>query len=368
MSEGAESLTTNLIASPNLKEALVEIEDQLRLRPFRPHPLFAGGHAQTLAAYLWPRRFILRAQRRDPIRLFEVEPNVHLLARCRWQPDRLAHPTLVLVHGFEGSISSVYMLGTAEKAFRAGFNVVRLNMRTCGGTEHLTPTLYHSGQTRDFDRVLRELRERDRLAQLFLVGFSMSGNMALRLVADYGATEFPELLGIVAVSPSLDLSACADAIERRANRLYQWSFLNSLRRRMRLKHRLHPELYDLRPLRQVRTIRDFDECYTTAHGGYRSAAEYYAMTSAKDHLSRIRRPTLIIQAQDDPLVPFDSFPHEAIKSNPHIIMLAPRSGGHVGFLATPNGGEDRWWAENRIVDFCRLLYQHANRSGPAERR
>lgn len=334
---------------------LADIARQLGARPFEPHPLFRTAHAQTIAAHLWPRRFLFRTARHDEARMFEVEPGVRLLARCRWQRSKHEHATVILVHGFEGSASSVYMLGTADKAFRAGFNVVRLNMRTCGGTEHLTPTLYHSGLIHDFDAVISELVTLDRLRVLLLIGFSMSGNMALRLVAEYGAAKRPELVGVVAISPSLDLSACAEAIERRANRVYQSSFLRSLRRRMRRKHRLHPDTYDLTPLRRVRTIRDFDECFTTKYGGYRSVSEYYAAASAKKHIEYIRRPTLIIQAQDDPLIPFSSFPHEAIARNPYIIMLAPRSGGHVGFLAKAAAGEDRWWAENRAVQFCRLL-------------
>ncbi|MER3428097.1 MAG: alpha/beta hydrolase [Pyrinomonas sp.] len=342
-------------ATESLALDMEAIARQLNARPFKPHPLFRSAHAQTLAAFLWPRRFLFRAAQYDEARTFEVEPDVRLLARCRWQESRRERATVILVHGFEGSASSVYILGTADKAFRAGFNVVRLNMRTCGGTEHLTPTLYHSGLIRDFDSVIGQLVEQDRLRALLLVGFSMSGNMTLRLVAEYGAARRPELVGAVAVSPSLDLNACADAIERRENRIYQRSFLRSLRRRMRRKHRLHPDTYDLAPLRRVRTIRDFDEFFTTKYGGYRSVSEYYAATSAKEHLAHIRRPTLIIQAQDDPLIPFASFPHETIARNPYIIMLAPQNGGHVGFLAKSTVGEDRWWAENRAVEFCRLI-------------
>src|SRR5919199_1307847 len=129
---------------------LREIAEKLKARPFKPHPKFVGGHAQTFAGYYWPRGFLKRAHRRDEPRIFEVEPGVRLLAHCRWQKQRLAHPTMVLVHGLEGANTSVYMLGTAEKAFKAGFNVVRLNFRTCGKTEHLTPTFYHGGLARDF--------------------------------------------------------------------------------------------------------------------------------------------------------------------------------------------------------------------------
>ena len=145
---------------------------------FKPHPLFKNGHAQTIVAYAWPRYFATTGESIEE-RLFDLEPDVRLLAYCHWQTDRVMHPTLLLVHGLEGSSNSKYMLGTAEKAFRTGFNVIRLNLRTCGGTEHLTPTLYHSGMTGDLRAVVRELIERDHLRSIFLAGFSMGGNMVL---------------------------------------------------------------------------------------------------------------------------------------------------------------------------------------------
>ena len=158
---------------------LKQIAWMLAAKPFAPHPAFTNGHAQTLAAYYWPRPFLRRAHRQDEARLFEVEPGVRLLAHCRWQKDRRSHPTMLLAHGLEGASTSVYMLGTAEKAYRAGFNVVRLNFRTCGRTEHLTPTLYHAGMTGDLRAILCELIEKDQLAHILMVGFSMGGNMSL---------------------------------------------------------------------------------------------------------------------------------------------------------------------------------------------
>ena len=140
------------------RASLDVIARQLGERAFKPHPLFVNGHAQTLAAYAWPRRFsLVRTHRADQERIFMVEPGVSLLAHCRWQPDRRAHPTMILIHGLEGSSTSVYMLSTARKAYLAGFNVIRLNLRNCGGTEHLTPTLYNSGLSGDVRAIVREL-------------------------------------------------------------------------------------------------------------------------------------------------------------------------------------------------------------------
>ncbi|HEX8096913.1 MAG TPA: alpha/beta fold hydrolase [Pyrinomonadaceae bacterium] len=342
------------------RAALAAVARALREKPFRPHPLLNDGHSQTLGAYFWPRRFRLRGHGNDERRLFEVEPAVRLLAHCRWQEDRLAHPTVLLVHGLEGSSESVYMVSTAIKAFRAGFNVVRLNQRNCGGSEGLTQTLYHSGLVGDLRAVLGELTEGDHLARLYLVGFSMSGNMALKLAGEDAGRTPPELRAVCAVSPSVDLRSTADAIERRSNWLYRRSFIKALHRRVRTKKRLYPDVYDTAPLGRVRTIRDFDELYTARHGGYAGADDYYDRASSRPLLKDIRLPTLIIHAQDDPFIPFEPLRDPSVTGNPNILLLAPEHGGHVGFVGARADGEDRFWAENRVVEFCRLVEECAS--------
>jgi uncharacterized protein len=268
---------------------------------------------------------------------------------------------MILVHGLEGANTSVYMLGTAEKAHRAGFNVIRLNLRNCGKTEHMTPTLYHAGLISDLHAILRELIGQDGLSNIFIVGFSMGGNMSLML-AGVDADEVPrELAGICAISPTIDLSSCVDAIEWRANRLYKWSFLRSMKNRLRRKQKLFPELYDTTGLNRIRKLREFDERYTSVIGGYNSADEYYERASALHVIHQIETPTLMIHAQDDPFVPFQPFRHPSIAENPYLIFLAPEHGGHVGFISADTNREDRFWMENRVVEFCKLI--HDRQSG-----
>lgn len=336
---------------------LAEIARALRAKPFRPHRLFRNGHAQTVVYYAWPhRRRLGDEHRRDEGRLFEVEPGTRLLAHCRWQERRRERPTLVLVHGLEGSSDSIYMVGIARKAFRAGFNVVRLNSRTCGGTEHLTKTLYHSGMSGDLRHIVGELAESDGLRSIYLAGFSMGGNLVLKLAGEYGDDPPRELSGVCAVSPAMDLGACAEAIERRANWLYERSFVRDLRRRVGRKAKLFPGVYDTRNLRRVRTVRDFDELFTAVHGGFKDAEDYYRQCSALHLVPRIRVPTLIVHAQDDPFIPFEpAFRNPSLVENPHVILLATRHGGHVAFIGEAAGGEDRFWLENRVVEFGALL-------------
>ncbi len=356
------TIENELTTSPASTLAMIErVRGAILSRTFTPHRFWRGGHRQTVAAYLARRRKALEsAHAADETRLFQTESDSQVLAHCRWQKSPANHPTLILVHGLEGSSISVYMLGTSFKAYAAGFNVVRLNMRNCGATEHLTPTLYDSGMTGDLRFVIDNFIKHENLSRIFIAGFSMGGNVVLKLAGELGRDAPDELAGCCAVSPSLDLTACAAAIEHPSNRIYQSRFVGSLHNRMRRKHELFPQVYDINNLKIVRTVRDFDERFTAPHGGYKTADDYYEQASALRVASRIQIPTLIITAQDDPFVPYKSFTDCAITDNAHIILHAPTHGGHVGFLADKpeaNGSvtSDRFWAEHRIVEFCTLV-------------
>jgi len=323
-------------------------------KPFRPHQLFRQGHAQTIAAYAWPRGFRFHSET-DEERFFQVEPDVKVLAHCRWQADRHAHPTIVIWHGIEGSSASVYMLAIAEKGFRAGFNIVRMNFRNCGGTEHLTPTLYHGGLTSDLRTVIAELIDEDQIGNIVVVGFSLGGNLVLKLAGEYGDAPPKEILAIAAVSPSVDLTASADLILKRSNWLYQRDFVRRLKQRIRTKRRLFPELYDLSGLNEIRTLREFDERFTAPSNGFRDAEDYYYRASSLRVADQIRIPTLIIHAEDDPFIPIAPLRDPAFADNPYILLVATKQGGHVAFISQElNGDEDRFWAENRVLDFCKL--------------
>jgi uncharacterized protein len=334
-----------------MKDAIL---DELGQPAFVPHPALKNGHAQTLAGALMRRRFKLTAGNREE-RLFDIAPGVQVLGYCSWQAERTAHPTLVLAHGMEGSTESRYMLGTAEKALAAGFNVIRMNVRNCGGTEHLSPTLYHAGLTDDLKQIIKELGERDGLGEIYLAGFSLGGNMALKLAGEYGSDAPPNLRGVIAVSPSIDLAICADAIELRSNLIYHFKFITSLRNRLRRKARLFPDRYDVSRLRGIWTIRQFDDLITAPHMGFQNVAHYYERASSLPFIKQITVPTLIVHAKDDPFIPFAQFEGEEVTSNPNVTLIAPAHGGHVGFIAASGEGESRFWAETMIVEFVRLI-------------
>ena len=336
------------------KALLARVAQVFEANPFKPHPMFLSGHAQTLAAYAWPRGFRSYAEK-DEERFFEVEPGVKVLAHCRWQPELTTHPTIVIWHGIEGSTASNYMLAIAQKGFKAGLNIVRVNLRNCGGTEHLTPTLYHGGLSQDLRAVVKELIEKDLLSPLLLVGYSLGGNLVLKLAGEYGDDPPKEVLGVCAVSPSVDLTASAELILKRSNWIYQQDFVRRLKKRIRTKQKLYPELYDISGLSQIRTVRAFDERFTAPGHGFANANDYYHRSSSLRVADKIRVPTLIIHAEDDPFIPFAPLREPGFSENPYILLIHPQRGGHVAFLAdSPEEHEDRFWADNRVVEFCKL--------------
>ena len=320
---------------------------------YRPRRRLRNGHLMTVFAWAKPRSF--KALPQPSERLFDVAPDTKVLAHCHWQERRAERPVLLALHGLEGSSSAHYMRGIADKAFRAGFNVVLLNQRNCGGTEALAAGLYHSGLTHDADYVIRELTERDGIPHVVVAGYSLGGNLALKLAGDYGDAPPPALRGVCAVSPVMELGDCVRALERRQNMAYQWNFVRGLKARMRRKARCHPERFPLDPLRRIRTVRDFDEAYTAPHFGFRDAADYYYRASAMRVIDRVKVPALIITAEDDPFVPIEPFTDPRVTRNSNLHVVITRHGGHCGFLTDSMNGDDGYWAEARILEFVKRL-------------
>jgi uncharacterized protein len=339
-----------------VRSLLAQTSQLFAARPFNPHPIFKHGHAQTLGAFAWPRKYRFQTPT-DEEQIFDVAVDVKVLGRCRWHQDRIEHPTMIIWHGIEGSTESTYMIAMADKAFNAGFNVIRMNLRTCGGTEHLTNSIYHGGLTEDLREVVRQLIEDHHLERLFLVGFSLGGNMVLKLAGEYADNPPKEVVAICAVSPSVDLTASAALILKRSNWIYNRDFVYRLKKRLRDKHKLFPELYDITGLESVRTLREFDNQFTARAHGFADAEDYYYKASSIRVADKIRISTLIIHAQDDPFIPFEPLRDPVFTNNPYILLIDTERGGHVAFVSSKSNGEDRFWSENRVVEFCALANQ-----------
>ena len=333
----------------------VELRDPPRLptmdamKEFVPSRWLRNPHAMTIAATFWRRKYSRLPA--STSRLFEVEPGTQVRSECHMQENPRDHATIVLLHGLEGSSESGYMLGIAEKAWVSGFNVVRLNQRNCGGTERLTRTLYHSGLSGDIRSVISELIERDQLPEIFAVGFSMGGNLVLKMAGELADSAPPQIRGFIAVAPALDLAACADALGESRNFVYQRHFVRGLKRRMRLKTGLFPHIFPVDGMRNIQSVREFDEFITARFCGFAGADDYYKRSSALQLVAQIRKPCMILTSLDDPFVPISSFSNPAIRDNPCIELIITKHGGHCAFISNERG-DARFWAENRVVEFC----------------
>jgi uncharacterized protein len=306
-------------------------------------------HLMTLVPRYWPRRALLAGIPCER-RMFTTAPDTQLVGFCHWQRDRkAAAQTILILHGLEGCCDSHYMHGISAKAYAAGLNVVRMNQRTCGGTEHLSPTLYNSGLSGDYRSVVRELAETELLTRIWLVGYSMGGNLLLKATGEMGREE-PALAGTVAVCPNIDPTRCVIELERPGNWIYHQHFLKELKARLRRKAALWPGKWDVTGLDTITRISEFDDRYTAPDGGYRDAADYYDRSGARHVLDRIAVPTAIITAQDDPFIPYSMFTTPTIQQHSSIRLIAPAHGGHCGFFQRRQTGEDRYWAENRIIE------------------
>jgi predicted alpha/beta-fold hydrolase len=318
---------------------------------FRPRRGLRGGHLQTLASFFLQRRLVLPPSEK---RLIEVEPGAPVLCYCHWQAERQSAMTILVIHGLEGSSDSQYMQGIAQKGFALGMNVVRINQRNCGGTDHLAPTLYNSSLSGDLAAVARNLMQQDSISRFALAGFSMGGNLVLKLAGEWGREGPPQFRGVVAVCPAMDLAASADALHDLGNRLYELYFLWKLRQRFRYKAKLFPQVFDPSRLEGIRSLREFDDKITAHYCGFAGASDYYARAAAANVLERIAVPTLVVHAANDPFIRILPETRRKLLANPYITFIQTTDGGHCSFLSERDGS-DGHWAEDQVVKFLQSV-------------
>ena len=311
--------------------------------PFKP--FFKNPHFSTIAGNFWSRPDVDRRWPVEPV-IYQTEPQVSVLVHAQ-RPVGPARGEIILVHGLEGSSAAGYARSMSYAALEAGYATHRFNMRSCGGTEHLALSNYHSGQTSDLLCVLRERRKKTGLP-IYLVGFSLGGNVVLKLTGELGEQASGLITAVCAVSTPIDLKACAMALGQPKNILYEKRFLQRLRERIRLRHRQAPEIYSLEPLKKVRTIYDFDDLYTGPLFGFGNADNYYTTQSSNRFIGNIRVPALLVQAKDDPLIPFSVYDHPAFRENPNLTLVAVEHGGHLGFIARHR---PRFWLDGLVLDW-----------------
>ena len=282
---------------------------------FVPRRGLSNGHLQTIVGNYFPRPAFRLATVSETV---EVDPadGSRVLCHCHWQ---------------------------------AGWNVVRMNMRTCGGTETLSPTLYHSGLSADVGVVVRHYAERFGLERVALAGYSMGGNLVLKLAGEWGNQ--PPLCAVAAVCPAIDLAVGADALHEGLNRIYEWNFLRGLLARYKRKAKLFPGIYASRKsIGPVRSIREFDDKIVARYWGFRDADDYYDRAAAARVVERIAVPTLTLHAQDDPFIRLLPETRAKLRANPHVTFIETRHGGHCAYLSRDPGNEIHW-AEATVMRF-----------------
>lgn len=326
------------------------------LTPFTPRAFLRNGHLQTLAGNFLRRNVSLP----EPERLLvEVEGPVanygpsYVLCHCHWQREevRAQRLTMVLIHGLEGSSNSQYMIGNTARALAAGFNVVRMNMRSCGGTDEICPTIYHSGRSGDVAAVVRKIVETQKLESIALVGYSMGGNLIFKFAGEIASSSPPQLKALVGVSPLMDLAVSSAALHEPQNRMYEWHFLRNMIARIRRRAMLFPAIYGSAEVEKIRSMRLFDEHIVARYGGFANADDYYFKVASSRYANRLSVPTLILHSLDDPFIRMLPATRAALIANPNVTYVETQHGGHCAFLESPQQGDDGRWAEKMLLSF-----------------
>jgi len=263
-------------------------------------------------------------------------------------------PLLLVLHGLEGSSQSHYAVGLMRGAAARGWRAVTLNFRSCSGELNRRPQFYHSGHTDDLDDVVGRLLEREPETRLLAAGVSLGGNVLLKWLGEQEVSAPKQLAGVVAISVPFDLEPCARALDTGLRRpVYAANFLSTMREKVRRKAQRDPgfaTLVDLPSALKARTFAEYDRAVTAPLNGFADERDYWVRASSGPYLPRIRRPTLLINALDDPIVPPAALPDPAALP-PWIRTEFVERGGHAGFIEGPWPWRAGSWAERRALEF-----------------
>lgn len=323
---------------------------------FEPAWWCRSGHAQTIWAAT------LRSIPSMPLRRerWEMPDGDFIDVDCVAGADR--GPMLVVLHGLESGSEAKQVRGLLRAAHRLGWHGLAVNFRSCGDEPNRLQRSYHGGDTSDLAWVIERLSAEHPEVPLGCVGVSLGGNVLLKYLGEQGEATPPALKAAVAISAPFDLAVCAHAFEQGVlNRVYMRRIVRSFKRKTLVKLERFPDLVDRRRLAAVRTVAEFDEVVTAPVNGFSSAEHYWQASSCAQYLPAIRRPTLLINAKDDPLVPASVLPLSPAARNPLLTAVFPEAGGHVGFVSGASPARPVWWAEEQALAF---FHWHAsNTSG-----
>ena len=251
----------------------------------------------------------------------------------------------VLCHGLEGSSASKYIQTTAALLADKGYAIAAMNYRFCSGEINRQLVTYHSGRTEDLHTLVTHLLPH--YASIYLIGFSLGGNLVLKYNGEGIFPLSPKIKATVAISVPVDLHSSSLKLQERQNLLYTWRFIYTLSKKIHLKHKQYPNEVDVKLLKRVKKLTDFDEYYTSQLNGFKDARDYDSKASCKQFLLSIKKPSLLINALDDPFLSPSCFPYEEAENNPNFYLMCPKHGGHVGFISKGK----YYWSEQQILAF-----------------
>jgi predicted alpha/beta-fold hydrolase len=322
-------------------------------KPFKPSITFKNAHFQTLYASLFRKQSTPQIEKE----IFEL--NDGDFVECFWhlrpQPSTTS-PIVILFHGLEGSFESPYIKGVINALAKEGITSVLMHFRGCSGKKNRLARAYHSGDTHDAYSWILHVKKQFNNAPLFAVGYSLGGNMLLKLLGEYGR-DLP-LKGAIAVSAPMKLDVCANQMNRGFSQFYQWHLLRSLKPALINKYRDHDMKafigVDENHIKKLKDFWHYDDVYTAPIHGFTSAVQYYEQSSSLQFLKKIKHPTLIIHAKDDPFMTPEVLPkyNDISKS---ITLDISQHGGHVGFIEG-SFFRPKYWLEERIVCYIKELY------------
>ena len=311
-----------------------------------------GAHLQTLWGKLVRRVPDITTHSEKWATPDDDEIEIHRIDAAPDNHDE-AKPRLVVLHGLEGTINSLYLRGVLQRAHTLGWAADALIFRGCNGEVNRARRMYHSGETTDVDFIVRRLVDEHPTQPIVLAGFSLGGNVLLKWLGEQGADIPEQVSAAAAVSVPYDLERGARNIEQGFSRVYTRHFLRTLRRKAEAKLTLFPGLFDVAALARARTLYDFDDVVTAPVHGFADAHDYYRRSSSLQYLSRIRIPTLLLSAYDDPFLPryvLDDVFKVSLSSR-WIAAEFWERGGHVGFVSGTSPLNPHYYGEERVVEF-----------------
>lgn len=310
---------------------------------YKPSFIFRNGHFSTIYSSKLRKNPPL-LQKRERLTLKDGD-----FLDLDWSYSEIStKKAAIILHGLEGNAQRTYVSGAGHHLQKAGWDIASMNFRGCSGEDNLAYQSYHSGKTEDLEEVISHILEKDLYTEIVLVGFSLGANLLLKYLGE--REEVPsEIKKAVAISVPTSLRGSLESLMKPENWLYSKAFLINLRKKHERKMKLHPDKMNASDLAKIKTLKDFDDVYTSKAHGFKDAYDYYEKNSSNQFLANIKIPTLILNAKNDSFLNEDCYPFQIAENSKNIYLEAPEYGGHVGFHQT----NSQYYSEKRTLEFLK---------------